>query len=144
MKEDYLKIMAIVVSALIIVYIVLNMFHIQPLKEGLTNGTSSSDAIPDITTTMAGVAGGAANYAAAIKAKTVQLQDTILISKYRTDYENIIINLEDYFSMLMLEQILSMNPSDNIKTNMERVAGINSLSACKNSLNDIMTYIDKQ
>ena len=52
--------------------------------------------------------------------------------------------MEDYFSMLMLEQILSMNPSDNIKTNMERVAGINSLSACKNSLNDIMTYIDKQ
>ena len=144
MKEDYLKIMAIVVSALIIVYLVLNMFHIQPLKEGLANATTTSDAIPDITTTMAGVAGGAANYAAGIKAKTVQLQDTILISKYRTDYENIIINLEDYFSMLMLEQILSMNPSDNIKTNMERVAGINSLSACKNSLNDIMTYIDKQ
>jgi hypothetical protein len=144
MKEDYLKILAIVVSALIIVYLVLNMFHIQPLKEGLENATTASDAIPDITSNMTGVAGGAANYAANIKAKTVQLQDTILISKYRTDYENIIMNLEDYFSMLMLQQILSINPSDSVKTNMERIAGINSLSTGKNSLNDIMTYIDKQ
>ena len=145
MKEDYLKIIAIVVASFFIVYIVLNMFHI---KEGLenanANSNTNSESISDLTTSMQGVAGNAANYAAGIKAKTIQLQDTVLISKYRTDYENIIINLDDYFSMLMLEQILSMNPSDNIKTNMERIAGINSLSNGKKSLNEIMTFIDKQ
>ena len=143
MKEDYLKILAIVVASLIIVYLVLNMFHIQPLKEGLENAPTT-DAISDITASMSGVGGGAKNYASGIKAKTVQLQDTILISKYRSDYENIIINLEDYFSMLMLQQILSMNPSDSVKTNMERIAEGNALSGGKKSLNEIMAYIDKQ
>jgi hypothetical protein len=143
MKEDYLKIMAIVVSALIIVYIVLNMFHIKPLQEGLENQTSSTN-IADITASMTGVGGSAASYAAGIKAKTVQLQDTILISKYRTDYENVIINMDDYFSMLMLEQILSMKAGDDIKTNIERIAAINTLSNGKKSLNETMAYIDKQ
>lgn len=143
MKEDYLKIMAILVAALVIVYLVLNMFHIQPLKEGLENQTSSTN-IADLTASMTGVAGGAASYAAGIKAKTVQLQDTILISKYRTDYENVIINMDDYFSMLMLEQILSMNPGDDIKTNIQRIAAINALSNGKKSLNETMAFIDKQ
>jgi hypothetical protein len=143
MKEDYLKVFAILVAALIIVYLVLNMFHIQPLKEGLENQTTSTN-ITDLTASMTGVAGGAANYAAAIKSKTVQLQDTILISKYRTDYENTIINMDDYFSMLMLEQILSMNPGDDINQNLQRIAAINTLSNGKKSLNETMAYIDKQ
>lgn len=143
MKEDYLKIFAILVAALIIVYLVLNMYHIQPLKEGLENQTTSTN-ITDLTASMTGVAGGAANYAAGIKSKTVQLQDTILISKYRTDYENTIINMDDYLSMLMLEQILSMNPGDDINTNLQRIAAINTLSNGKKSLNETMAYIDKQ
>jgi hypothetical protein len=139
MKEDYIKIIAIVVACFFIVYLVLNMFHI---KEGLEN--ANTESVTDLTTTMQGVAGSAANYASGIKAKTVQLQDTILINKYRSDYENIIINLEDYFSMLMLEQILSMNPSDSLKTNIERISSINSISTGKKSLNEIMAFLDKQ
>jgi hypothetical protein len=140
MNEDLIKILGIVIALFIIVYFILKMFHI---KEGLENNTSSNN-IGDITANMAGVAGSAANYAAALKSKTVQLQDSILISKYRTDYENVIINMEEYFSMLMLEQTLSMNASDSVKTNMERIAAINTLSQGKKSLNEVMAFIDKQ
>jgi hypothetical protein len=140
MKEDILKIMGIVVAAFFIVYLVLKMFHIKPLKEGLENQSDSTSIDVNLT----GVAGSAANYASGIKSKTVQLQDTILIPKYRSDYENVIINMEDYLSILMLEQVLSFNPNDNLKTTMDRVNAINSLSNGKKSLNEIMTFIDKQ
>jgi len=139
MNEDIIKILGIVIALFVIVYFILKMFHI---KEGLENNTDSN--IGDITANMTGVAGSAANYAATLKAKTVQLQDSILISKYRTDYENVIINMEDYFSMLMLEQTLSMTANDSIKTNMERIAAINTLSQGKKSLNEVMAFIDKQ
>lgn len=141
MNEDLIKILGIVIALFIIVYFILKMFHI---KEGLENNTNTDTNISDITANMAGVAGSAANYAAALKAKTVQLQDSILISKYRTDYENVIINMEEYFSMLMLEQTLSMNASDSVKTNMERIAAINTLSQGKKSLNEVMAFVDKQ
>lgn len=141
MNEDLIKILGIVIALFIIVYFILKMFHI---KEGLENNTNTNTNISDITANMAGVAGSAANYAAALKAKTVQLQDSILISKYRTDYENVIINMEEYFSMLMLEQTLSMNASDSVKTNMERIAAINTLSQGKKSLNEVMAFVDKQ
>jgi len=138
MKEDLLKIMGIVVAACFIVYLVLKMFHIKPLKEGLENPTD------DLTASLAGVAGSASSYASGIKAKTVQLQDTMLIQKYRADYENVIINMEDYLSILMLEQVLSFNPSDSFKTIMDRINAINSLSNGKKSLNEIMSFVDKQ
>ena len=138
MKEDLLKIMGIVVAAFFIVYLVLKMFHIKPLKEGLENPTD------DLTASLTGVAGSASGYASGIKAKTVQLQDTMLIQKYRADYENVIINMEDYLSILMLEQVLSFNPSDSFKTIMDRINAINSLSNGKKSLNEIMVFVDKQ
>lgn len=141
MKEDLIKIISILIAAFFIVYLVINMFHIQPLTEGLENQQTSS--INNITASLAGVAGSAENYAANIKAKTVQIQDTVLISKYRKDYENVIINLEDYLSALMLEQVLSMDVSDNIQANIQKVQVINTLSTGKKTLNEVMSYVDK-
>lgn len=140
MKEDILKIVGILAAAFLIIYLVIKMFHIQPVREGLEN------ALPtvDLSASLTGIAGSAANYAAGIKAKTVQIQDAVLIPKYRTDYENVIINMEEYLSMLMLEQLLSMNPGDSVQTIMQRISAINALSTGKKSLNELMVYIDKQ
>ena len=108
-------------------------------REGLENadGTVTS-------TSASGEAGNAANYAASIKALTVQLQDSLLVSKYRTDYENVIINMDDYFSFLMLKQILNMDPTADMKTNMSVIAALNALSAAKKTLNETMVFVDKQ
>jgi hypothetical protein len=141
MKEEFIKIISILIAAFFIVYLVINMFHIQPIREGLENQQTQN--INNLTASLAGVAGSAANYAASIKAKTVQIQDTVLITKYRTDYENVIINLDDYLSSLMLEQILSMDVSDNIQSNIQKIQVINTLSTGKKTLNEVMSYIDK-
>ena len=70
-------------------------------KEGLDNNTSTTTT--PSTTVTSGIAGDAAAYAATIKAETVKLQDTFLITKYRKDYENVILNLDDYANALMLK-----------------------------------------
>jgi hypothetical protein len=143
MKEDFIKIISILIAAFFIVYLVINMFHIQPIREGLENQQSQSQNINNLTASLSGVAGSAENYAASIKAKTVQIQDTVLISKYRKDYENVIIFLDDYLSALMLEQVLSMNVSDNLQSNIQKIQIINTLSTGKKTLNEVMSYIDK-
>lgn len=142
MKEDFIKIISILIAAFFIVYLVINMFHIQPMTEGLENQQNQN--INNLTASLSGVAGSAANYAESIKAKTVQIQDTVLVSKYRKEYENVIINLDDYFSALMLEQVLSMNVSDNLQSNIQKIQIINTLSTGKKTLNEVMTYVDKQ
>jgi len=131
MNEDLIKIIGVLFLGLFIIYLAMKTFTI---KEGLENATSPSN----------GEAGNAASYAAALKAKTVQLQDTLLVSKYRSDYENVIINMDDYLSMSMLKLILDMDNSNDIKTNITTLTAINTLSEAKKSLNETMAFIDKQ
>ena len=138
MNEDLLKIGAILIVSIFIIYLMMNTFH---LREGLEN---AEDTTASVAVGANGEAGSAANYAAAIKAKTVQLQDSLLISKYRSDYENVIINMDDYLSMLMLKIALDVDASADIKTNAETLALMNTLSNAKKSLNETMAFIDKQ
>ena len=73
------------------------------------------------------------------------MQDGLLIDKYRKDYENSIINLDDFVSMLMLKQVLSIKPNDpNPKANIEILASLNVLKNSKDALNSVMTFLDKQ
>jgi len=138
MNEDLLKIGAILIVSIFIIYLMMNTFH---LREGLEN---AEDTTASVAVGANGEAGSAANYAAAIKAKTVKLQDSLLISKYRSDYENVIINMDDYLSMLMLKIALDVDASADIKTNAETLALMNTLSNAKKSLNETMAFIDKQ
>ena len=143
MNDDLLKIGAILIVGIFIIYLMMNTFH---LREGLENAQDSTTTTTTtaVTNDFYGEAGSAADYAAAIKAKTVQLQDSLLISKYRSDYENVIINMDDYLSMLMLKIALDVDASADIKTNAETLALMNTLSNAKKSLNETMAFIDKQ
>ena len=100
--------------------------------EGMTNG---------------GEGGSAASFAAGLKAKTVDLQDTMLIGKYRADYEAVLMNLDDYLGTLMLKRALSLNP-DAEGAGAGAGAGANGLrelaelSAARVTLNETMHYLD--
>lgn len=141
MNEDLLKIGAILIVSIFIIYLIMQTFH---LREGLENAEDTTTTVATDAVGANGEAGSAANYAAAIKAKTVKLQDSLLISKYRSDYENVIINMDDYLSMLMLKVALDLDASADIKTNAETLALMNTLSNAKKSLNETMAFIDKQ
>lgn len=138
MQDEIFKIVGIIIVCFFIIYMVVKMFHLQAsVIEGLTN----QDTTINSTT---GEAGTATSYAASVKAQVVKLQDELLISKYRKDYESVIINLDDYIGMLMIKQTLNMKIDGDIKSNIESINNLNILKNSKDSLNYAMTFLDKQ
>ena len=108
------------------------------VKEGLeTETTTTTDTTT--TSTSNGVGGGAAAYGANIKAQVIKLQDTTLISKYRADYENVVINMDDLVNNLMLQVTLNVNQAKP-EASLSKLAKLNIAKA---ALNSVMKFIDK-
>ncbi len=138
MKQDeFFKIMGILVVSFFIIFMVMKMVQLNK------NGSGSGSLKEGLE--LIGEAGTAPSYAAAVKANVVKLQDELLVAKYRKDYESVIINLDDYLGYLMIKQVLNMNlANDDIKTNIDTLNNLNTLTSAKNSLNATMTFLDKQ
>ena len=102
-------------------------------REGMTdasgNTTSSSSN---------GIAGNAASYGASIKSITIKAQDTLLISKYRSDYETAILNLDDLINNLMLNATLNIDPK-NPQKSLEQLG---QMQLAKTALNSVMKFVD--
>ena len=113
-----------------ICFVLFMLFRVNiPLKEGMTNDSSSS---------LNGIAGNAASYGATIKSNTIILQDSLLLTKYSEDYENAVLNLDDLINNLMLKTALSVdinNPEKAIKKLAE-------MNQAKLALNDVMKFVD--
>jgi len=136
MNQDLLKILVVLGVGFFIIGLGMNLFNQNnKFREGLTNAESSGTN---------GEAGNSSNFVEAIKAQTVILQDTLLISKYRKDYENVIINMEDYLNILMLKQVLNIDTTKDAQTNLTSLEALNTISNAKKSLNETMIFIDKQ
>lgn len=142
-QDEFFKIIGILIVCFFIIYMVVKMFQLQTkVIEGLTNADGTTSTIT--TPPSSGETGTAASYAAAIKAQVVKLQDELLVSKYRKDYETAIINLDDYIGYLMIKQTLNINLSGDMKTNLDAINALNILKNSKESLNFTMTFLDKQ
>jgi hypothetical protein len=66
--------------------------------------------------------------------------DKLSIKKYKSDYENVILNMDDMLNNLMLQTTLSVdvnNPQGSIKQLAE-------MNQAKSALNSVMKYLDKQ
>ena len=103
--------------------------------EGMTDG--SGNATQSSTN---GIAGNAASYSATIKSANIKLQDMFLISKYRSDYESAILNLDDLLSSLMLQTALTVD-TKNPQATIKQLADMNQ---AKVALNSVMKFVDKQ
>ncbi len=111
-------------------------FDKMTLKEGMTDSSSSSDTIGSSSEN--GIAGNAATYGANIKSQTIKLQDTLLISKYRSDYETAILNLDDLVNNLMLKTALTVDKDKP----QQSLISLSQLQQSKVALNTIMKFID--
>jgi hypothetical protein len=138
MKEDNCTILLGTLFVLFVGYLVYSTFFVKK-REGLETSTASSSI-----SSSNGIAGNAATYAATIKQKTVNLNDTLLISKYRKDYETLILNVDDYVNSMMLNTVASIDTgSANTPSKMiESMKILNELSAAKESLNKVMKFVD--
>jgi|LauGreDrversion4_2_1035121.scaffolds.fasta_scaffold00757_16 hypothetical protein len=140
MEKNLLNLI-IFIAICFIVYIIFRNFN---YKEGMTttdasgNTTSSSSNVS--VPIGAGAAGNASSYAANIKSTVIQLQDALLMSKYKTDYENVVLDLDDLVNNLMLNTALSIN-STNTQQVLEQ---LNALNGTKTALNSVMKFIDSQ
>ena len=151
MKQDeFFKIIGIIIVCFFIIYMAMKMFQLQTtVIEGLTTGsdalTNSDGTISSpATTPSSGEAGSAASYAAGIKAQVVKLQDELLISKYRKDYEAAIINLDDLIGYMMIKQSLNIKLGNDPKSGIESINNLNIMKNAKESLNATMAFLDKQ
>ena len=112
-------------------------FDKMSFKEGMTSDTSSSsDTIGSSSEN--GIAGNAATYGANIKSQTIKMQDTLLISKYRSDYETAILNLDDLVNNLMLKTALTVDKDKP----QQSLISLSQLQQSKVALNTIMKFID--
>ena len=134
MKELYNLLLFIAIC--FVVYLVFRSFHYNPMIiEGMTDASGNS-----MSALANGIAGNAAAYAASLKAATIKTQDTFLISKYRSDYESSILNLDDLINNLMLNTTLSVNQS-NPGEAIEKLA---KMQQAKVALNSVMKFVDSQ
>jgi hypothetical protein len=132
MNKDFLYNLTIFIGICILIYFI---FRNIGVKEGLETATTTTST----STSSNGVAGGAAAYGANIKAQVIKLQDTTLISKYRADYENVVINMDDLVNNLMLQITLNIDHSKP-EVGLEKLAKLNQAKA---ALNSVMKFIDK-
>ena len=137
MKRELMNLF-LFIGICLIVYLLFRNFNYNTqysLIEGMTDNSGKS-----VESTSNGIAGNAASYSAQIKEATIKLQDTFLISKYRSDYETIILNLDDFINNLMLKNALSFdkeNPGASLSKLIE-------LQQAKVALNGVMKFVDSQ
>ena len=117
----------------------LQIFFMKSIKEGLVS--SSLTTSPTVTD---GYGINAKTMATNIKSLSKALSDKLIVSKYRTDYENIIINMEDYINLLMINNVLSFNASSfsNDDDIIKYLNNLGSLKLSRDALNDVMKYLD--
>lgn len=132
---EFIKTITVLIVAFMTVYVIITLFQPKNTIEGLTNddGTSSRN----------GEAGSAASYADSIKAQLTKIQDELLVSKYRKDYENTIINMDDLVGTMMIKQIQNMTiGGSDPKALILSLNNLNTLKSAKESLNVAMKYLD--
>jgi hypothetical protein len=97
------------------------------------------EGLDKMNTQGGGIAGNSKSFGAKIKNVVIKAQDELLVSKYRADYENVILNADELIDTLMLQNLLSIDP-DKPYVALEKLSTLNQ---SKLALNTILKYVDK-
>jgi hypothetical protein len=110
------------------------------VHEGMENGSTTESTSK--STGVTGIAAGAASFADAIKSATTKITDTVLVSKYRKDYENIVINAEECVNASMLSALIMSPLGADGNVTVQTLTAIKNMNDSKVALNEIMKYVD--
>jgi hypothetical protein len=137
---EFIKTIAVLIVAFMTIYVIITLFQPKNNNVSMIEGLTNEDGT---TSSRNGEAGSAASYADSIKAQVVKIQDELLISKYRKDYENTIIHMDDLVGTMMLKQIQNMTiGGSDPKALISSLNNLNTLKSAKESLNVAMKYLD--
>lgn len=76
-----------------------------------------------------------------VKKTNNEIADTLNIAKYRKDYENLVIDLEEWANLRMLDLIVA-EQNEGKAVNVKTVENLNQLSLFKTNLNGVMKFLD--
>lgn len=127
MYDDVFKLLGIILVICLILYFIMKSLNIS-VVEGLENNESDINLSQNAT----------------IQSKIVMLEDQLVISKNKKEYETMIINMDDYINLTMLQQIVKTKFDSGIEETIRSLENLNTLKNAKDSLNVVMKYIDKR
>lgn len=129
--DDLYKIVGLIVVIIFVVSIGAKMFSYQAkVIEGMTNSSTDKDTI-----------------SSSVSSNTDKLSDTLLASKYRSNYEDTIINLEKAVSVGILSEVI--NNAETISSDpasskaLTAMSSINTMQTFRETLNQSMMILDK-
>ena len=125
------------IGIIFVVYLLFRNFKFD-IQEGMENKNPSKNTSQSTAVLTNGIAGNAASYGATIKSTAIQLQDALLVTKYRSDYETTILNLDDLINNLMLETALNVD----VKNPQPSIEKLSQMNQAKAALNNVMKFVD--
>jgi len=141
MHQDLLKITAILVIICFLIYLGFKNMRANIL-EGMESGSGSSSLINQ-TAFNQNKASGAENYASQINKAYSTINDNLLVKDNRVAYEDVIIQMDDYISAIMLQSIVSVDIGSMTPDKLVGfLQNLNIMKEGKSSLNMVMKFID--
>lgn len=130
--DEICKYLGLALVVVIALYVLLRSMRFQAnIIESMVSGGTDKDKVAD-----------------AVKSNTHAIDDQLLVSKYRSSYENTIIDLEANISSALVQAVvtnaeaISKSPADpQVQT---VITGINNLKTFLDTLNSTMVILDKK
>lgn len=132
--EGVMSTAALIIITIISLYIILKVFNNRTsLVEGLVGSTATASKSEQI--------------AASILNDNKVFKDALLMPKYYKNYESIIVDMEEWCNLQMVNAVVDngINVNDGMsEANMKIVKNINKVKKMKDNLQDVMSYLDSQ
>ena len=138
--DKFIQNILLIIAICFVAYLVFRSIGYKT-KEGLEGMENSEPA--EIPNHEKNYGGNASVYASNLKNSIDRYHDKTLIHKYRPDYENVIMHLDDLTNHLMLQTAMNVdhrNP-DSATDALNKIANLNNSKA---GLNNVMKFIDGQ
>ena len=136
--NDFFSVAALFIIFIIIIIIFYNIYNTQ--IEGMTNKKNNNKS-SNINNNSRGI--NSTTFHQKLKEQHLTLKSDLNIPKHRNDYENILIEMNDYVDGLMLNEVLNVDPNNiNNSKLINTIQNITKMNQSKDSLNKIMKYLD--
>jgi hypothetical protein len=146
-EKDVYQYLGLCTMIIFVSYILIRTLRFQSkIFEGLTNSTTSTK--PDISKENNGKLSDTIN--TNIKNVNIKMSEVLSLDKYKTNYENLIISLEEYSNTMMFAKIMSignkiglLTKGDHINDDIiHEIDNANKLKSFIDTLNAGMKFID--
>ena len=148
-EENIYRYLGLGVVILVALYILIKTLTFQgKIIEGLTNSTEATSE-PTSSAEISLLNTVTSKSTEGITAQNNKLQDILALDKYRTDYENLIIALEDYANVMMFAKVVGIGAKVSTLSNGQPVTNViiedmekaNKLKEFISTLNASMSYM---